>query len=48
MMEFYNMPVVFNKTGNGLTNVIIGSDEFKSVSRSLFFSEIRLYISTVG
>ena len=36
----YNMPKVFNKTGNGLTGTVIAWDELKSVSRTVFLGII--------
>ena len=48
-MDFYlkNMPEVFNKTGHGLTDIVIAWDEFKAVLHPEFFGEIRVIISTV-
>ena len=33
----YSMPEVFNKTGHGLTGIVIARDEFKSVLHTEFF-----------
>ena len=35
----YNMPDVFNKTGRGLTDIIIAWDEFKPVVHPQYFWE---------
>ena len=36
----YNMPKVFNKTGNGLTGIVNAWDEFKPVLHTLFLGII--------
>ena len=41
------MPEVFNKTGHGLTDIIIAWDEFKALLHPEFLGEIRLVIYTV-
>ena len=33
----YNMPKVFNKTGHGLTDIVIAWDEFKPVLHTEYF-----------
>ena len=33
----YNMPKVFNKTGHGLTGIVIAWDEFKPVLHTEYF-----------
>ena len=41
------MPEVFNKTGHGLTDIVIAWDEFKAVLHPELFGGIRVIISTV-
>ena len=41
------MPEVLDKTGHGLTEIVIAWDEFKAVLHSEFFWGIRIIISTV-
>ena len=43
----YDMPEVFNKTGLGLTDIIIARGEFKPVLHPELFGGIIIYISTV-
>ena len=40
------MPEVFNKTGHGLTDIVIAWDEFKAVLHPEFFGGIKVIIST--
>ena len=35
----YNMPVLFDKTGHGLTDIVIAWDEFKPVLDPEYFGE---------
>ena len=35
----HNMPKVFDKTGHGLTGIVIAWDEFKSVLQTEYFCE---------
>ena len=46
MMDFY-MLKVFNKTGHGLTDIVITWDEFKAVLHPECFGGIRVVTSTV-
>ena len=41
------MPEVSNKTGHGLTDIVIAWDEFKAVLHPEVFGGIRVIISTV-
>ena len=43
----YNMPEVFNKTGDDLTDIIIIWDEFKPVLHQSFFGNNGTYIYCV-
>ena len=43
----YNVPQVFNKTGHGLTDIIISWDEFKPVLHLETFLEKTVHISPV-
>ena len=38
----YNMPELFNKTGHGLTDIVIAWDEFKAVLHPEFFEGTRV------